>query len=304
MIICVLRVRLIQICPLWRTKQLYTLRQPKAKRPAMLKIGADPEVFVQHKDKFISAHVFRCGTKKRPMKTPNGSVQVDGMALEFNIPPSDNEVSFRNGVRALLEDLNVIVESKKPGAKIVVTPTAHFGFEYMNRLPNKAIELGCNPDWNAYTQGMNTPPNPMVPFRTGAGHVHFGWKNGVKKEDMPQHFSECCSLVRELDYYLGLPSMKWDQDGERRSLYGKAGCFRPKSYGLEYRVLSNAWLCSEDTVSTVFNQANKAFNRWVEGVIHGNLLQNEFGNYAEQAINTNLSEWDQQNPELAQLIYG
>jgi hypothetical protein len=45
-----------------------------------------------------------------------------------------------------------------------------------------------------------------------------------------------------LDLRLAVPSLIWDKDKKRRLLYGKAGCFRPKPYGMEYRTLSNAWL--------------------------------------------------------------
>jgi hypothetical protein len=42
-----------------------------------------------------------------------------------------------------------------------------------------------------------------------------------------------------------------DFDDRRRQLYGKAGAYRPKPYGMEYRVLSNVWL------------KNKSLQRWV-----------------------------------------
>ncbi len=47
------------------------------------------------------------------------------------------------------------------------------------------------------------------------------------------------------DLFLGLPSAGADKQGKRRELYGKAGRYRPTSYGIEYRVLSNYWLFNE-----------------------------------------------------------
>jgi hypothetical protein len=229
----------------------------------MLLIGADPEVFVKNKDGMVSAHDFKCGTKKKPQKTKNGAIQVDGMALEFNTKPTDDSVAFVTNIRALLEDLDVIVKKRSPDLSVVAVPTAHFEPDYIFKLPQKALDLGCEPDFNAYTMKTNPRPNGMVPFRTGSGHVHLGWG---EFENTKEHFANCCSLAKQLDYYLGVPSLKWDTDQDRRKLYGKAGTFRPKKYGMEYRVLSNAWLNSEETMKFVFNETKRAFEMWNAGL--------------------------------------
>ena len=56
-------------------------------------VGCDPEVFVAKGGKFISAHGMIPGTKKAPHKVERGAVQVDGMALEFNIDPAASLVA-------------------------------------------------------------------------------------------------------------------------------------------------------------------------------------------------------------------
>lgn len=58
--------------------------------------------------------------------------------------------------------------------------------------------------------------------------------------------------------YLGIPSITKDTDKRRRSLYGKAGCFRLKPYGLEYRVLSSAMMKDTQTLSFVWRQLMRA----------------------------------------------
>ena len=57
-------------------------------------IGCDPEVFVKKDGLFKSAHGLIKGDKKNPFKIRSGAVQVDGMALEFNIDPAHNEDEF------------------------------------------------------------------------------------------------------------------------------------------------------------------------------------------------------------------
>lgn len=61
-----------------------------------------------------------------------------------------------------------------------------------------------------------------------------------------------------MDLHLGVPSLVLDKDTERRKLYGKAGAFRPKPYGVEYRTLSNFWIWSEENIKWAWDQTNKA----------------------------------------------
>lgn len=66
------------------------------------------------------------------------------------------------------------------------------------------------------------------------------------------------SLVRYMDVFLGIPSVVKDKDKKRRSLYGKAGCFRLTDYGVEYRVLSSTMMSSSSKLSFVWRQLQKA----------------------------------------------
>lgn len=199
--------------------------------------GADPEVFVKKGGAFVSAHGLIPGTKKAPMPVKGGAVQVDGMALEFNTNPATSFKEFNASLDAALDSLKSMV----PGYELCFEPVAHFSKEYLASQPKEAVELGCEPDFNAYTKAPNPRPDANKLFRTASGHVHIGWTSNVDPND-PTHFEACCVLTKKLDAYLGIPSLVWDDDDERRQLYGKAGAFRPKPYGMEYRVLSNAWL--------------------------------------------------------------
>lgn len=66
------------------------------------------------------------------------------------------------------------------------------------------------------------------------------------------------SLVRYMDVFLGIPSVVKDKDKKRRSLYGKAGCFRLTDYGVEYRVLSSTMMSSSSKLSFIWRQLQKA----------------------------------------------
>lgn len=239
-------------------------------------LGADPELFCFKDGKPVSAHAMIKGDKKDPQVVRNGAVQVDGMALEFNIDPSPTEEIFVHNVEDVMAQLKAMV----PEVEVIAVPVAHFGAEYIAAQPEEAKELGCDPDFNAWSEEENHPPNVELPFRTGAGHVHLGWTDKANIED-PMHLGLVHKLVQQLDFFLGLPSLMFDNDAQRREMYGKAGAFRPKSYGCEYRTLSNKWLTSRKLMQLVYRNSRGA----VDSLVAGNSLPDTYGDI-QQIINT------------------
>jgi hypothetical protein len=249
-------------------------------------VGADPELFMRHPNNgaFVSAHGRIPGTKWKPHKVPFGAVQVDGTALEFNIDPAKTVDEFIHNIKVVRKTLTEMV----PGYNVVAEPVAHYDADYFNfEVPSHARELGCNPDYNGWTESTNPRPDPQgEPLRTASGHIHIGWTEGADIED-PTHFLLGCRMARQCDYYLGMSSLRWDRDSVRRSLYGKAGAFRPKSYGIEYRVLSNRWLDSEPLMRWVYNTVQCAV---VDG-LSGLWAEDKYGDLARNVIDNNETDW-------------
>jgi hypothetical protein len=215
-------------------------------------VGADPEVFVKdERGRFRSAHGLVPGTKAEPYPVENGAVQVDGLALEYNIKPASTRDEFVYHNQSVLRQLGEMV----PDYSIEIVPTAKFHGNHMRAQPEEALELGCEPDFNAYTEKENPRPNGAQNWRGAGGHVHIGICEGADSKD-PAHLQRCITLVKHLDVFLGLPSLVWDRDNQRRKMYGKAGAFRPKPYGVEYRTLSNAWVKHPELMGYVFDQVN------------------------------------------------
>lgn len=263
---------------------------------ASILVGADPEFFLKKGDAFISAHDYPCGTKESPRRTNFGHVQVDGMALELNVRPAFTRNGFIANFRGAVFDLDEIVKGWKGGeAYLVAESVAPFSAEYMKTLPQKATQLGCNPDWNAYTGSMNDTPQAEKPFRTGAGHIHVGW---TENAEGIQHFDKCVQLVKQLDYTIGLRTLLFDTEPRRRMLYGKAGAFRPKDYGCEYRVPSNAWCRNEELAGVMFDGVLRA----VDLLNEGRILDEETVGLAQELIDKNETNWHSKYPKLADLI--
>lgn len=235
-------------------------------------VGCDPEVFVRQNGVFKSAFGLIQGDKKHPQKVNKGAVQVDGMALEFNIDPAASEDEFCINVQEVFNTMKLMV----PDYEVVTVPVAHFTAEYIKDQPAAALELGCDPDYNAWISAENIKPNANRPMRTASGHVHIGWTDGADINDVA-HRAMCEAATKQMDFYLGLPSLVYDADTERREMYGKAGCYRPKPYGTEYRTLSNAWLKSEALMRWVFRNTIAGMNE----LVNGNALFAKYGDIQE-----------------------
>lgn len=244
-------------------------------------VGCDPEVFVKKNNKFVSAHGLISGDKKNPQRVRNGAVQVDGMALEFNIDPAVSEDDFCLKIQDVYTQMKMMV----PQYDVVATPVAEFGFKYLKEQPKEALELGCDPDFNGWTGVVNPRPDGERPFRTASGHIHIGWTNGqdIESED---HRATGMAIVKQLDFFVGLPSLLFDGDTKRREMYGKAGACRFKPYGVEYRTLSNVWLQKEKLMRWVYRSTINGVN----ALISGNDLSDKYGNIEEIINTSNIKE--------------
>jgi hypothetical protein len=217
-------------------------------------IGCDPEVFVRNKrGNFIPARVVApdLGDKDNPTDfgdDTNG--QIDGMALEFGITPTADPEVFVQRVRQALRHFDTLATNAN--ASLAITPAATFNFNQAWAVKPEDLELGCSPDFNAYTGRRNVIPKDVpTGFRTAAGHIHIGWTSNQDPYS-PGHLADCRDVIKQLDAmfmgaYLDRRAIMGDEV-RRRRLYGKAGAFRPKSYGVEYRVPSNNWLMSAGAV--------------------------------------------------------
>lgn len=241
----------------------------------LLTIGADPEIFlINDRGDYVSAIGLIGGSKRHPrqLERPGFALQEDNVAVEFNIPPASDLQSFVESIQWSIKRIETDISDKK--LQVSIIPAVYFPESELKHP--KAIDAGCDPDYNAWTKFMN--PKPQIrksTLRTGAGHVHIGI------DPKPQFTRE--AFIKSLDLHLGICSVLFDNDSLRKNLYGKAGAFRPTSYGVEYRVLSNFWLKSEKLIEWVYNQTHSAFSMVAE---KGEEFFDEIGEEIQACINT------------------
>jgi hypothetical protein len=245
-------------------------------------VGADPEIFLRKKDgPGKPACGIIPGNKEAPHRVNCGAVQVDGLALEFNVDPSVEEDAFVHNVTTVMDILRAMVPEE-----YVFSPKSFEMFirEDLEGLSEDDLRLGCDPDFNAYTGDENYAHKLPPEYRFAGGHIHLGWTQDEDPFDAG-HFESCCRMAKQFDYFIGLPSVLLDKSGsERVSYYGRAGTFRPKHYGMEYRTTSNWWIGKEKHIRFIFNQAVRAFTSLVHDKIE---YIEHFGQQAARIINDN-----------------
>lgn len=216
-----------------------------------IKLGCDPEAFLMDTQGVLKSAVGLIGgTKAYPLPLPLGdgyAVQEDNVALEFNIPPASSRTEFVDSISKTLAFLTRIVDENY-GYKINQSSASSFD---ATELDSPGAQLfGCDPDFNAWTNRANPRPNSAdKTLRSCGGHVHIGY-------DITKANGR--SVIKMMDLFLGVPSILMDNGDLRKQLYGCAGAYREKSYGVEYRTLSNFWIFKDRLIEYVWDNTNKA----------------------------------------------
>lgn len=226
-------------------------------------IGCDPEIalFDPKKKKFVSAEGIVPGDKLNPHKVKKGTIQTDGFAAEIGITPASSSGEFIENVQTVLEELRGYTR----GLEFRFIDHVIFEDDVYKGQSEEGRQLGCEPDFSAYTRLANPMPVPNPPsMRTFSGHIHIGWCEDADITD-PGHFADGISVSKQMDWALGVPTSLWNPGSLRRKLYGKAGAFRLKTYGAEYRTPDNGWLVSEERMKLVFDNAVLGMNQLYKG---------------------------------------
>jgi len=216
-------------------------------------VGADPEIFLVDSisGSLISAVGRIGGSKMQPQALPIGpgfAVQEDNVALEYNIPASQSSEDLVNNITLAMRHLLQMVQQQ--GLSFSQDSAAFFPEDQLQ--DPRALEFGCDPDFNAWTHKMNPRPKAAdATLRSCGGHVHIGTDTTNLDRE---------ALIRRCDLFLGVPSQLMDSGSLRKKLYGKAGAFRPKAYGVEYRTLSNFWIFRPELVSWVYQNTRLALD--------------------------------------------
>jgi len=213
----------------------------------MLTFGSDPEFIVQKDNKFISAIDIVQGDADNRVTVQGHQFYHDNVLAECAIKPGKSKDEVIENFKECFSIYANMISPYK------LNPTAAHVYKDSDLDNPEARMAGCSPDWCAYQLKLMEIPQGQFftsNLRVAGGHIHLGETKGVLLEEL-MHFP----IVFLLDLFVGFPLMCMGNTAskKRRVLYGKAGRYRPTSYGIEYRTPDNHWLCSPKMVSIVYD---------------------------------------------------
>lgn len=228
-------------------------------------IGTDPELFLFSPlyNKYVPVCGLVGGTKEEPIpineENKAYSLQEDNVALEFTIPPAKSKSEFINSINFVK---NYITETVLKPMELVPHYIASARFNDTDLDNPAAQHMGCSASYDAWSFEEHRVDRSDYTLRTTGMHIHVGYDKPNDKASI--------DIIRAMDLFLGVPSVLIDPDTERRKMYGKAGDFRMKKYGVEYRVLSSYFIQNDELIGWVYDQTQAA----IDFVNQGGIITN------------------------------
>lgn len=223
-------------------------------------VGSDPEIFAETEDgKLIPAFEF-LPSKQDPAKGPANSYGLndlywDGFQAEFTTIANGCMGYHSDSIRYGIEGIWTALKKHDPKARLSIKTVFDTPNELLRAAKPEHVAFGCMPSFNIYNMKGEQADGYQVFNRAAGGHIHLGC--GELKPDVLER------VVKAMDAVLGVACVSMFanfDDPRRRRMYGLAGEYRLPKHGLEYRVLSNAWLMHPMIANLVFDLARGAFS--------------------------------------------
>ena len=187
---------------------------------------------------------------------------VDGVQAELNPEPNTCRALLANDIHSCFVQLRRMLKEKGHKLNLSFDPLVKITQKELDSLSEKSKIFGCAPSSNVY-QTRNQARIRVNPKkylkRSAGGHIHLGadqWQRGLRKK-----LKNAAVVVPILDLVVANTCVLIDRhpgNKERRANYGRCGEYRIKSYGIEYRALSNFWLNAYQLMSFVMGLCRQA----------------------------------------------
>jgi hypothetical protein len=209
--------------------------------------GSDPEFLLVKNNRPHSAIGVVQGTSDNRITVNDHQFYYDNVLAECAIKPGNSKNEVLDNFR---ECFSIYADMVRP---LRMTTVAYARFPKDQLRHEDARKVGCAIDNCAYEQKQMEAPKDAIEkgdSRSCGGHVHLG------SDLLASNGPEPVLQIFLLDLFVGVPSLYLDRDPTshlRRLIYGAAGRYRNKDYGVEYRSLSNFWLASPRLTGLVYD---------------------------------------------------
>jgi phiEco32-like amidoligase-type 2 protein len=231
-------------------------------------MGADPEIFGVNAEGEVLPAWKWLPPKTKPLKTSHGgdnhrlpgecnAVYWDGFQAEFTTPSATCMAYFADYVHHGLLGVQQALQKHNPKAQLSIKSVLPVPSNELETGKEEHVQFGCMPSFNVYNMAGNKSDGREVPIRFAGGHIHFGvYDKADLKTCLPR-------VIKAMDSILGVSCVSLFANFDnpvRREWYGLAGEYRTPPHGLEYRVLSNAWLAHPMILNFTYELARRAFD--------------------------------------------
>jgi hypothetical protein len=236
--------------------------------------GCDPEFFFEDSNGKV------IGSEKvlKKCDKDNMNVVIDGVQAELNPKPSYCRQILAGNIANCFRNLTTTLSDRGIKVAVKIDSLVNVSRQELDSLSEGCQVFGCDPSINIYEEGEDKTSKIKVDpkkylKRSAGGHSHLGnayinyitdkrySENGEYDEYIKaaKRIEQALKkspdiMVSVLDIIVGNTCVLLDRaegNKERRENYGRAGEYRLKPYGIEYRSLSNFWLRSYQLMSFV-----------------------------------------------------
>jgi hypothetical protein len=224
-------------------------------------IGSDFEMFIEDKnDNVIPAHTFLGDkTKTKPNKYGYGRTEQvchddSGFCSALSTTPDGCLAYHVDSSYYALTSLLANVRKKNPGAKLSTRSVIELPYEMLKNVKDEHKVSNAYPVINIYGFESDRMDPLQSPYRFANGDIHFG----IGAQESPRQIE---NMIKALDAILGVCCVSLFRNLDtpiRRQYVGLPGDYRLPKHGLEYKVLSNAWVLHPFLQHIVFDFARKS----------------------------------------------
>jgi hypothetical protein len=230
-------------------------------------LGSDPElvIFDRKLDRIIPSNGLVKGTKDKPYRLTNGTVQLDGTATEIGPDAGRTAKEFLHNIKSVVQEVRQMLDDVEPNRyELRCGQLVSYHPDDVKNICPTSFDIGCSAEYEIISR--NGQPQLKEVRSSGkvsstavpiGGHLHLGFCEGEDITD-PLHLYDCRTLIDYFSYFTGCLH---HLNRRRYEIRPVGSPVRVKTYGVEYRSPSSLWLADKELARMLFDAYYNAMDR-------------------------------------------